>query len=143
MRRRSTQNTDRELHNKVDNLTTLVERLQIALYREREERRLERAERAQSRARVARAAPLPRTPVATRVNQVQTPPEIVHATRVDPPEPRPGPEFRRGDHIIILNDYRNEQGRRSVVTRVHGNKVYFRLDGRPTYRLAHNVERVD
>ena len=58
MRRRSNQNTDRELHNKIDNLTTLVERLQLELAREIDERRLERAERAQSRARATRTASL-------------------------------------------------------------------------------------
>ena len=143
MRRRSNQNQDRDLHNKIDNLTRLVEHLQLEWNREREERRSERAERARPRARAATTVPPTRTPVATRVNPVQTLPQVVHATRVETPQQRPGPEFQAGDTIIILNDYRNEQGRTATVTRTHGNKVYFRLDGRPTYRLAHNVERVE
>ena len=51
-------------------------------------------------------------------------------------------EFRRGDRIVILNNHRNERVRTAIVTRVHGERVYFTLDGRPTYRLRQNVERI-
>ena len=57
-------------------------------------------------------------------------------------EERGDQEFRRGDRIVILNNHRNEQGRTATVTRVHGERVYFTLDGRPTYRLRQNVERI-
>ena len=89
MRRRSNQSTDRELHNKIDNLTRLVEELTLEQRRERDQWRQERERLlAAAAARVQR--PRVQTPVATRVPRVETPPEVVHATRVvDIPQERP------------------------------------------------------
>ena len=52
-------------------------------------------------------------------------------------------EFQEGDRVVILNNYRNQQGRTAVVTRTYQERVYFTLDGRPTYRLRQNLRRID
>ena len=161
---------DQLLHDKVDNLTTLVERLQIAL-------REERAELARARAEIQniqqRLEPVPvhatrvnTPPRASEVTSAQPPPARAaraaaypnrhtrnytsRNTRAEPPparratvQPREGPEFQVGDHIVVLNRHRGQQGRTAIVTRVFGNKVYFSIDGTPTYRWAHNVERLE
>ena len=138
---------DRELHDKVDSLTTSLDRLRLELREVREEQRIERQELARLRATVERAQNR-REPVTVHATRVETPP--ARARRAEPPPARrnhqaerPGPEFQVGDRIVVINRYRGQLGRTSVVTRVHGNKVYFNLDGNPTYRWAHNVERID
>ena len=149
-------NPDRSLHQKVDNLTNLLEGLRLEVREVREEQRVERLERAREQQelvrlrqqlRERRAPPV----VATRIDE---PIPTVRATRVRTPvaqrapnrntfENRPGPEFQTGDTIRVTNRYRGQQGRIAVVTRTFGNKVYFSIDGAPTYRWAHNVERVN
>ena len=139
---------DRDLHDKVDNLTELVERLQIELRQARAEQRREREELARAREALERATAA-REPITVRATRVESPPartareEPPPARRATRPRERQGPEFQVGDRIVVLNRYRGQLGRTSTVTRVYGNKVYFVLDGNPTYRWAHNVERID
>ena len=52
-------------------------------------------------------------------------------------------EFQEGVRIVIINNHRNTQGRTAVVTRTYGERVYFTLDGRPTYRLRQNLRRIN
>ena len=52
-------------------------------------------------------------------------------------------EFEAGDSVKILNNYRGEQGTIVTVSRVFGNKVYFTINGRNSYRYFQNVERVN
>ena len=153
---------DQLLHSKVDNLTNLVERLEISLRQERAELAQARAEIRELQDRIA-----PTVVHATRVTSPQRehlPQRVssrdrVQPTRVastterrtaEPPparrtnlRPREGPEFQGDDVICVLNDYRGQKGRIATVTRVFGNKVYFTLDGKPTYRWVHNVERIE
>ena len=51
-------------------------------------------------------------------------------------------EFEIGDSVRILNDYRGEQGTVVTVNRVFGNKVYFKINGRNSYRYFQNVEKI-
>ena len=52
-------------------------------------------------------------------------------------------EFKVGDSVRVLNDHRGEKGSIVTVRRVFGNKVYFTINGRNSYRYFQNVERVD
>ena len=92
---------DRQLHEKIDNLTRLVEQLSIEVASLRDSER-ERKNQQESR------------------NQ----------------------EFLPGDRIRILNNHKGTEGKTAIVTRVHKDKVYFKLEGKHTYRLAHNIERI-
>ena len=148
---------DRDLHNKVDNLTTLLEALRIELRQTREEQRRDREELARARIALEQArnridpitvhATRVETPTARRVPEPRaaraSPPPARRAARNPQLTQREGPEFQVGDRIVVLNRHRGQQGRTATVTRVFGNKVYFEIDGNPTYRWAHNVERID
>ena len=48
--------------------------------------------------------------------------------------------FFRGQRVRILNTYRGQRGRIVTVTRVHGERVYFTIDNRPSYRIRQNLE---
>ena len=152
---------DQVLHNKVDNLTRILERLQIELREERAELAREREEIQAMQERlepVTVHATRVTSPIRTQQGTRENPPPAraarvntlpARAARAQPPParraplpPKEGPEFQEGDLIVVLNKYRGQQGRTATVTRVYRNKVYFSIDGNPTYCWTHNVERI-
>ena len=112
-----------EINNKIDTLTALVGDLRLEIRELRQQRadELEAQERLriQERVRVQAQARV-RTQVQERNQTVA--------------------EFRTNDRVVIINHYRNQYGRTVTVTRVHGERVYFTIDGRPSYRLRQNVK---
>ena len=50
--------------------------------------------------------------------------------------------YNKGDRIVITNS-RNRREKRATVTRVDGDKIYFRFDSeRCTWRLIYNIRLI-
>ena len=111
-----------EINNRIDTLSRLVSELRLEIRELRQERTQEIQTQEGARAE-ERAQAEERARAQARAQDQQR-----------------DEEFRRGDRVVIINHYRNQYGRRVTVTRVHGERVYFTLDGRPSYRLKQNVE---
>lgn len=57
--------------------------------------------------------------------------------------PRSGPQdFRLGDSVEITNRYRNKKGRRVRIKHIQGDRIYFDLDDKYTWRLRKNLKRI-